>query len=83
MYRVGGVKYPVDTPAEPMKVTILGIDYSISVQYHKVKNITYVLLDAPVFRQQTQAEPYPARMDDLTSAIYYSAWNQCIAQDLC
>ena len=77
---VGGVGYPIDTPAEPMKVTILGVDYSIAVQYHKVKNITYVLLDAPVFRQQTQAEPYPARMDDLTSAIYYSAWNQCIAQ---
>jgi alpha-1,3-glucan synthase len=77
---VGGIDYPIDTPAEPMKATVLGIDYSVSVQYHKVKNITYVLLDAPVFRQQTQAEPYPARMDDLTSAIYYSAWNQCIAQ---
>ncbi|UZJ55651.1 hypothetical protein CBS101457_004971 [Exobasidium rhododendri] len=77
---IGGVEYPVDTPAEPMKVTILGVDYSVQVQYHQFKNIKYVLLDAPVFRQQTQAEPYPARMDDMASAIYYAAWNQCIAQ---
>jgi len=38
-----------------------------------------VLLDAPIFRSQIKAEPYPARMDDLVSAVYYSAWNQCIA----
>lgn len=36
-----------------------------------------MLLDAPVFRKQTKAEPYPPRMDDMESAIYYSAWNQC------
>lgn len=77
---IGGVEYPTDTPAEPMKVTILGVDYAVQVQYHQLNNIKYVLLDAPVFRQQTQQEPYPARMDDLASAIYYSAWNQCIAQ---
>ncbi|PYI24517.1 hypothetical protein BO86DRAFT_96639 [Aspergillus japonicus CBS 114.51] len=77
---VGGVDYPVDTPAEPMNVTILGNDYEVQVQYHTLNNITYVLLDAPVFRQQSKSEPYPARMDDLNSAIYYSAWNQCIAQ---
>ncbi|KAL4758187.1 alpha-1,3-glucan synthase Ags1 [Aspergillus foveolatus] len=77
---VGGVDYPVDTPAEPMTVTILGQAYQVNVQYHVLKNITYVLLDAPVFRQQTKSEPYPARMDDLDSAVYYSAWNQCIAE---
>ncbi len=77
---VGGVDYPVDREAEPMTVTILGVDYEIGIQYHTLRNITYVLLDAPVFRQQTKSEPYPARMDDMTSAIYYSAWNQCIAQ---
>ena len=33
-----------------------------------------------MFRKQTKADPYPARMDDLESAIYYSAWNQCIAE---
>ncbi|PYI33201.1 hypothetical protein BP00DRAFT_132948 [Aspergillus indologenus CBS 114.80] len=77
---VGGVEYPVDQPADPMFVTVLGNSYEVKVQYHVIKNITYVLLDAPVFRQQSKAEPYPARMDDLDSAIYYSAWNQCIAE---
>ena len=76
---VGGVDYPVDQRAEPMLVTILGNPYEVQVQYHTLRNITYVLLDAPVFRQQSKSEPYPARMDDLDSAIYYSAWNQCIA----
>ena len=76
---VGGIDYPVDRRVEPMKVTILGNPYEVQVQYHTLRNITYVLLDAPVFRQQTKSEPYPPRMDDLDSAIYYSAWNQCIA----
>ncbi|KAE8549991.1 hypothetical protein EYB25_008516 [Talaromyces marneffei] len=77
---VGDVEYPEDQPAEPMFVTVLGNSYEVKVQYHVLRNITYVLLDAPVFRQQTKTEPYPARMDDLDSAIYYSAWNQCIAE---
>ncbi|KAI9791171.1 MAG: Cell wall alpha-1,3-glucan synthase ags1 [Candelina submexicana] len=77
---VGGVDYPEDQRAEPMNVTVLGSPYEIKVQYHTLRNITYVLLDAPVFRQQTKAEPYPPRMDDLDSAIYYSAWNSCIAE---
>ncbi|KKY24110.1 putative alpha-glucan [Phaeomoniella chlamydospora] len=76
---VGGVDYPVDQVAEPMSVTVLGNPYEVQVQYHVLRNITYVLLDAPVFRQQTKSEPYPPRMDDLDSAIYYSAWNQCVA----
>jgi len=76
---VGGVDYPEDQRVEPMSVTILGNPYEVQVQYHILRNITYVLLDAPVFRQQTKSEPYPPRMDDLDSAIYYSAWNQCIA----
>ncbi|KAF2163334.1 glycosyltransferase family 5 protein [Zasmidium cellare ATCC 36951] len=76
----GGVEYPVDTPGLPIDVTILGRTYEVQVQYHKLNNITYMLLDAPVFRRQSTKEPYPARMDDLDSAIYYSAWNQCIAE---
>lgn len=63
-----------------MFITVLGKQYEIQVQYHVLRNITYVLLDAPIFRKQSKSEPYPARMDDLESAIYYSAWNQCIAQ---
>ncbi|KAH8691393.1 alpha-1,3-glucan synthase Ags2 [Talaromyces proteolyticus] len=77
---VGDVDYPEDQVAEPMFVTVLGNSYEVKVQYHVLRNITYVLLDAPVFRQQSKTEPYPARMDDLDSAIYYSAWNQCIAE---
>jgi alpha-1,3-glucan synthase len=79
---VGGLEYPVDQVAEPMEVTIMGQLYHIDVQYHRFQNITYVLLDAPVFRAQTKNEPYPARMDDMDSAVYYSAWNQCIAETM-
>lgn len=71
---VGGITYPVDYRAEPMYVRIMGQHYEIQVQYHQLENITFVLLDAPVFRKQTKAEPYPPRMDDMESAIYYSAW---------
>lgn len=77
---VGGVEYPIDQLAEPMVVTVMEQEYEIQVQYHQLRNITYVLLDAPIFRQQTKTEPYPPRMDDLDSAIYYSAWNACIAR---
>ncbi|KAL5338002.1 hypothetical protein BJX70DRAFT_408930 [Aspergillus crustosus] len=77
---VGDIDYPIDTPTQPFVVTVLNKPYLVNVQYHVVGNITYILLDAPVFRHQTKAEPYPPRMDDLDSAIYYSAWNQCIAE---
>lgn len=77
---VGDIEYPVDTPGPPIDVKILDRSYGVQVQYHKLDNITYMLLDAPVFRQRTRKEPYPARMDDLDSAIYYSAWNQCLAE---
>ncbi|KAL8812634.1 MAG: hypothetical protein Q9200_000893 [Gallowayella weberi] len=77
---VGGVQYPVDRVAQPMDIVIFGKSYRIEVQYHTLRNITFVLLDAPVFRKQSKAEPYPPRMDDLDSAIYYSAWNSCIAE---
>ncbi|KAI4280846.1 MAG: hypothetical protein L6R38_004122 [Xanthoria sp. 2 TBL-2021] len=77
---VGGVHYPIDRVAQPMDIMIFGKSYRIEVQYHTLRNITFVLLDAPVFRKQSKTEPYPPRMDDLDSAIYYSAWNSCIAQ---
>jgi alpha-1,3-glucan synthase len=77
---VGDVEYPEDEEADPIEVTILEQKYNIDVKYHQYNNIKYVILDAPVFRRQTSKEPYPARMDDLESAIFYSAWNQCIAQ---
>ncbi|TVY93725.1 Cell wall alpha-1,3-glucan synthase [Lachnellula willkommii] len=76
---VGGIVYPGAEYAESMFITILGGSYEVQVQYHTLRNITYVLLDAPIFRAQTKAEPYPPRMDDLSSAVFYSTWNQCIA----
>jgi alpha-1,3-glucan synthase len=79
---VGGIDYPTDIVADPMTITMLDKLYTVQVQYHQLKNITYVLLDAPIFRQQSKTEPYPPRMDDLDSAIYYSAWNACIAQTI-
>lgn len=69
---VSGIDYPVDSPAEAMTVKVLGKSHKVDVQYHVLRNITYVLLDAPVFRARSKAEPYPARFDDLDSAIYYS-----------
>lgn len=77
---VGDVNYPQGDYEAPMEVKILDQIYQIQVMIHKLDNITYVLLDAPVFRRQSTVEPYPARMDDLESAIFYSAWNQCIAE---
>lgn len=71
---VRDIVYPEDQRVDPMTVTILGSRYIVQVQYHRLRNITFVLLDAPVFRAQTKAEPYPPRMDDMDSAIYYSSW---------
>ena len=71
---VYGIEYPCDQRAEPMNVIISGVDYIVQVQYHFVQNITYVLLDAPIFRAQTVADPYPLVTGDRRSAIYYSAW---------
>lgn len=79
---IGGIDYPMDEPAESMFVEIMGESYEVHVQYHRYKNITYVLLDAPIFRQQTKAEPYIARMDDIESGILYAAWNSCIAESI-
>ncbi|KAG2151025.1 glycoside hydrolase family 13/glycosyltransferase family 5 protein [Suillus bovinus] len=72
-------EYPAGEPAEPIEVTILNEPYLVDVETHVLDNITYVILDSPVFRAQTKSDPYPARMDDLSSAIFYSTWNQAIA----
>ena len=81
---VGDVDYPTDRmqTAESMFVNVMGQPYEIEVYYHVTKNITFVLLDAPIFRKQTKADPYIARMDDIESAILYAAWNYCIAETI-
>jgi len=77
--KVKDLEYPPGEPIEPIEVIIFGEPYLIEVEKHVLDNITYVILDSPVFRAQTKSDPYPARMDDLSSAIFYSTWNQAIA----
>jgi alpha-1,3-glucan synthase len=77
--KVKDIEYPAGDPAEPIEVIIFGEPYLIEVETHTLDNITWIILDSPVFRAQTKADPYPARMDDLSSAIFYSTWNQAIA----
>jgi alpha-1,3-glucan synthase len=77
--KVKDVEYPVGDPAEPFEVIIFGEPYLIEVETHVLDNVTYVILDNPVFRAQTKADPYPSRMDELSFAIFYSTWNQVIA----
>lgn len=77
--KVKDLEYPEADPAPPIEVTIFGEKYLIECQTHQLDNITYYLLDSPVFRANTKSDPYPARMDDLSSAIFYSSWNQSIA----
>ena len=77
--KVKDLEYPPGEPIEPIEVIIFGEPYLIEVEKHVLDNITYIILDSPVFRAQTKSDPYPARMDDLSSAVFYSTWNQCIA----
>jgi len=78
--KVQDLEYPEAEPAPPIEVTIFGEKYLIDLQIHRLDNITFYLLDSPVFRANTKSDPYPARMDDLSSAIFYSSWNQSIAE---
>ena len=81
---VGDVDYPTDLMmhAESMLVNVMSQPYEIDVYYYTSKNITYVLLDCPIFRKQTKTRPYIARMDDIESAVLYAAWNNCIAETI-
>lgn len=80
--KVQDLDYPMGEYAEPIEVTIFGEPYLIEVETHQLDNITYIILDSPVFRAQTKSDPYPQRMDDLSSAIFYSTWNQAIAETI-
>lgn len=79
--RFGNIDYPLsyDNADEPFEVIINGAAYFVNVHLHWEGRVTYVILDAPVFTARNSAEPYPPRMDDTESALYYSTWNQCIA----
>jgi len=77
--KVKDLEYPPGELIEPIEVTIFGEHYLVEVEKHIFDNITYVILDSAILRVQTRADPYPAHMDDLSSAIFYSTWNQAIA----
>ncbi|KAL8279670.1 hypothetical protein RQP46_007983 [Phenoliferia psychrophenolica] len=78
--KVKDIEYPPFTPTDPIIVKIFDKEYPVEVEKYEIDNITYYILDSPVFRAQTKSDPYPARMDDLESAIFYSHWNQCVAE---
>ncbi|RDW89279.1 hypothetical protein BP6252_01311 [Coleophoma cylindrospora] len=78
---LGGIEYPEAEALQPIEIVVKAINYSIDAyRYIQGNGVTYILLDAPIFRRQTKAQPYPARDDDLRSAIFYSAWNQATAE---
>ena len=70
------LEYP---PGDLIEIIIFREPYLIEVEKHVLDNVTYIILDSPILHAQTKANPYPARMDDLSSAIFYSTWNQAIA----
>jgi len=74
--KVKDIGYP---PSEPIEVIIFGEPHLIKVEKHILDNIAYVILDPPAFRAQIESDTYPARMDDLSSVISNSTWNQAIA----
>ncbi|KAI9612902.1 hypothetical protein KEM48_003978 [Puccinia striiformis f. sp. tritici PST-130] len=57
--KVQDLEYPQAEPAPPIEVTIFGEKYLIELQIHRLDNITYYLLDSPVFRANTKSDPYP------------------------
>lgn len=68
--KVTGPVFSTGTVRTPITVTVFNHTYEVNVEEYVFANITYILLDSPVFQVQTAAEPYPKRMDELTSAIY-------------
>lgn len=79
---ISGVEYPFDKLCTEPKIAVkIGDDeFVVNCYSYKSGNITYVFLQSEVFYKQSSKEPYPLKMDDLASAIFYSVWNQCIAE---
>ena len=80
--KVGDVDYPPQEPGFYIPVTIFGQIFSVAVSTHQLSNVTYYLLDCPLFKEQSSKKPYPDKMDDVRSAMFYSCWNQAIAHIL-
>ncbi|KAI8902926.1 hypothetical protein BC833DRAFT_571187 [Globomyces pollinis-pini] len=79
---VGDIEYPV--PENMMQIPILICQQLVIINafVFSTRNVTYYLLESPIFRKQTSLNPYPARMNNVESACFYSCWNQCIAHIL-
>jgi alpha-1,3-glucan synthase len=77
---VGDVDYPPCEELESISIFIYGKHYSIKAYVHLYNRVKYILLDSGIFRTRTRKDPYTAKMNDLESAVFYSAWNQCIAE---
>jgi len=77
--KVKDLEYPPSDPADLIKIIGFGEPYLVEAETHMLDNITYVILDSPVFRAQTDADLYPTRMHNLSFAIFYSTWNWAIA----
>jgi alpha-1,3-glucan synthase len=68
--KVQGIEYREARTQECVKVTSFGQDFVVGVSEYVFNNVTYVLLEHPVFYGQSPLVPYPERMNDLSSAIY-------------
>lgn len=70
----GGIVNPEDQRTNPITVTVFGSGSIVQVQYHRLRNTTFLLLDTPTFRAQAEEEPYPRRMEDIDTAFYCFSW---------
>ncbi|WBW72795.1 prospore membrane alpha-1,3-glucan synthase Mok12 [Schizosaccharomyces osmophilus] len=79
---ISGLEYPFEQfSTEPkIEVKIHDVDFVVNCYSYKMNNITYIFVQSEVFYMQSTKEPYPSKMDDLNSAMFYSTWNQCIAE---
>ena len=68
---------PVEEEFTTVKVSVDGQQQCVQVRQHHVDNITYVVLDAPLFRDILDSVPY---LSPVGNAPFFSAWNQCIAR---
>ncbi|CUA75214.1 alpha-1,3-glucan synthase [Rhizoctonia solani] len=86
-----GLEYEVIDRKLKVKIGRLGVMYSLMGKsmtdcdtywvVPKVKDLEYPAGGpADPIPIETKADPYPARMDDLSPAIFYSTWNQAIAE---
>jgi alpha-1,3-glucan synthase len=53
------IEYPQSEPSDAIVVSICDYCFRIEVSLLRVDNITYVLLDAPIFQIRKKSEPYP------------------------